>query len=105
MKLVVLLACGAVLAGCADTHIRMREQHGQLSVQKSTVPGADYIVSVQNVRDVGYDPNDKAERDGIVLRYLETQCPRARIVGEDVINTGRSLIGYEFKTYQVKVKC
>lgn len=104
--MVVVLAAGLALSGCAgEAQIRTLEHDGQIRIDKSQRPDADYIVSVKNYADLGYEPDDKPTRDDVVLRYVAAQCPKGRIVGEDVIETGKNLLGRQMRTYQVKVKC
>jgi hypothetical protein len=62
-------------------------------------------VSIRNVIDIGYDPDNKATRDAAALRVLAEQCPNGRIVDETVIKTGRFLTGRPARTYAIHVKC
>lgn len=106
--IVVVLAAGLALGGCGvDYRVRMMDQYGQISAERSRALGADYVVSVKNVgADIGVDPDDKPTRDRMVMSYIGAQCPGAKIVGEDTIETGRAVLtGTPFRTYQVRVKC
>lgn len=95
------------LAGCAGSqgHMRLLEQDGALRVSPSANPAANYTVSIRNIADVGYNPDDKAVRDKLALDYLRTQCPSGRIVGETVLETGEYLLGRPARTYAIDVKC
>lgn len=96
----VVLAAALALGGCGvEYRVGMMDQYGQISVAKAQLPGVDYVVSVKNAKDIGVDPDDKPTRDRMVMFYIKRQCPDARIVGEDAIETGM------FRTYQVRVKC
>jgi hypothetical protein len=102
-----LTVAASLLGGCAggDIHDRALDRSGDVRIEKSQTTGADYIVSVKNTVDFGHDPDDKATREGIATRMLRDQCPKGRIVGEDVIDTGAFLIGRRARTYAIKVKC
>jgi hypothetical protein len=97
----------AALSGCAGTqsHMRILEQSNAISVAPSSAPGYEYAVSVRNVKDIGYNPNNKADRDSVALRYMASQCPKGRIVGETPLNTGTYLLGDPAITYIMHVKC
>jgi len=105
--LVALLFVVAALAGCAgsQTHLRTLEQVNALSVAPAQSPTHDYVVSIRNVKDPGYDPDNKPTRDATALAALKTQCPSGRIVGETVIDTGTYLLGNPARTYAIQVKC
>jgi len=104
---VLLAATVAALGGCAgsDSHLRMLEGDNAVRVDPASAPGHDYVVSIRNLKDFGYNPDDKPTRDATALRMLRTQCPNGRVVGETVINTGQYLLGNESRTYAVRVKC
>jgi hypothetical protein len=97
----------AGLSGCAgtDTQIRMLEQSNAVRVEPATTPDANYIVSVRNLIDIGYDLDDKATRDDLALRMLRTQCPGGQIAGETAIDTGTYGLGRASRTYAIKVRC
>ena len=109
MKLVIAaLTAAACLAGCAGTDSQMRvlENSNAVRVDQAS-PGLpyDYVVSVRNVKDIGYDPDTKETRDDMALRMMRDQCPGARIFGETVINTGQFLLGNPARTYAIQIKC
>jgi hypothetical protein len=105
-----LLICFAALAtgACAGTqsHLRLLEKDNALNVQPAP-PGLpyDFVVSIRNVKDFGFDPDDKATRDRTALQALQSQCPAGRIVGETAINTGAYALGNASLTYSLQVKC
>lgn len=96
------------LCGCAgsQSHLRMLEKDNALNVQPAP-PGVpyDFVVSIRNVKDFGYDPDNKATRDATALQALQDQCPSGRIIGETAINTGQYALGNSSKTYSLQVKC
>lgn len=95
------------LTGCAgsQSHLRLLEHDNALSVAPAQSPTHDFVVSIRNVKDFGYDPDDKGTRDRTALQALAAQCPNARVVGETVIETGTYLLGNPSRTYAVQVKC
>lgn len=101
------VVASAGLASCAgsQSHLRVLESANALSVAPAQAAGYDYLVSIRNVKDFGFDPDDKATRDRTALQALETQCPKARIVGETVMNTGTYALGNPSRTYAIQVKC
>lgn len=104
-RLVVLGALA--LGGCAGSqeHLRLLEADHAISVMPASAPDHDFVVSIRNLVDVGYDPDDKATRDRTALQFMQAQCPRATIVGETAISTGNYLMGRPAKTYAIKIKC
>ena len=107
-----MIRCAAVLAlfaltGCAgsQSHLRLLEKDNALSVMPVQSPTHDFVVSIRNVKDFGYDPDDRGTRDRTALQALATQCPRGRVVGETVIDTGTYALGNPSRTYAVQVKC
>lgn len=94
-------------AGCAgsQSHLRLLEKDNALSVAPANSPTHDFVVSIRNLKDFGYDADDKATRDRTALQALEAQCPAGRVVGETVINTGTYALGNPSRTYAIQVKC
>ena len=106
VRMVAALVCAASVGGCGvDARVRTMDSYGQMSVEKSRSPGSDYTVSIKNIADIGVDPDDKPTRDRMVLTYISGQCPAGQIVGEDAIETGKTPLGVQMRTYQVRVKC
>jgi hypothetical protein len=103
----ILLALVLGLSGCAGTEAGMPllQKDNALNVLPSQQPGYDYLVSIRNVKDFGYDPDDKATRDRTALLALKDQCAAPQIVGETVINTGTYALGNPARTYAIQVKC
>lgn len=103
--------CAAIvaagLAGCKGEDLRLRslEHDNALRVEPSSTPGADYVVTLRNLIDIGYNPDDKPTRDAVALRTLREQCPRGQVVGETVIATGTYLDGRPSRTYSMRIKC
>jgi hypothetical protein len=106
-KWALLTLTGLGISGCAGTqsHLRTLEQINALSVAPASSPTHDFVVSIRNVKDPGYDPDNKATRDATALSALKTQCPAGRIVGETVVDTGTYALGNPARTYMVQVKC
>ena len=102
----LILLCFA-LSSCAGSqeHYRLLEASGDLQVSPSQTPGSDYIVSIRNKEDFGFNPDEKSVRDRTALGLLKTQCPKGEIAGETVIDTGKYITGSSAKTYSVFVKC
>ncbi|NEV75631.1 hypothetical protein DYI24_00945 [Rhodopseudomonas sp. BR0C11] len=105
---IAAIAAIFALAGCAgtDSHTRILEKEGAVRVDPAP-PGQpyDFVVSIRNVKDIGYDPDNKATRDELATRMLREQCPSSRVIGETVINTGEYLLGNAARSYAVQVRC
>jgi hypothetical protein len=105
----VLLVVGAMalLAGCAGTQSQMRllESSNALRVEPTSGPGYDYTVVVKNVKDIGYNPDIKADRESVALRAIRTQCPAGVIVKEEVVETGTYLLGNPSRDYFMRIRC
>lgn len=106
-RVLATLLCAAVLAGCAGTQTQMRllENQNALRVEPTSGPGYDYTVVVKNVKDVGYNPDNRADRESIALRAISTQCPSAAIAKEEVIETGTYLLGNPSRDYFMRIRC
>lgn len=102
-----VVAICALLGGCAgsDTHLRMLENSNALQVEPSQAPGYDYVVRMKNVVDVGYDPDNPETRKSTALHAIQVQCPKASIVGEQVIDKGTYAIGRSAREYFIQIKC
>lgn len=98
---ITLTACTPGTQG----YLRNMEGYGNIRVDPSPVPGYDYVVTIRNVLDLGYDPSKKDVRDRTALQMLATQCPQGKVVGETVINTGEWLGGRPAMSYAVQVQC
>jgi hypothetical protein len=107
-RLCVVLSLVLGVAGCAGSQAQLRllESGNALSVQPAPTGAAyDYVVSLKNVKDFGYDPDDQPTREATALRTLKAQCPNGRVVGETVIETGTYLLGNPSRTYAIQVAC
>lgn len=108
MRAIVFGAALLALIGCAgsQTHLRILEADNALRVEPSaTVPG-EYVVTLRNVVDFGYDPDDPVSRTATAKQALASQCPNgSNVVGETVINTGTYGLGRPARTYSIRVKC
>lgn len=102
-----LIVFALALTGCAgsQTHMRLLEAENAVRVAPSGVPDSDFTVSIRNVVDFGFDPDDQATRNRTALDFLKTQCPQGRVVGETIIDTGAYLTGRPSRTYAIRVKC
>jgi hypothetical protein len=96
------------LAGCATSgaYHQMLQTNGAMHVDPAP-PGVgyDYVVSLRNLVDIGFNPDDKATRDATALSLLKTQCPAGSVVGETIINTGTYATGRPSLVYALQVKC
>lgn len=81
------------------------EYHGTLTILPANTPDHDFIVSIRNIKDIGYNPDNPDTRNGTALLALKEQCPTGRVVGETVINTGTFGLGQPARTYAIRVKC
>jgi len=99
------LALAACTVGSGGQVLRLHERDSILSVLPSREPGYDYVVSIQNVVDPGFNPDDKATRDRIALARTKKQCPLGSIVGETETDSGEWLSGRPKRTYAIQVKC
>ncbi|MFN3656795.1 MAG: hypothetical protein ACK4UO_06045 [Pseudolabrys sp.] len=81
-------------------------KNGELQINKAAGPsGADYVVTVRNVWDFGYDLEIKADRDRMAIAAMLDQCPKARIVDENKIENGTTGLGRQLRTYEILIKC
>lgn len=107
MRQIVPVLVALVVSACAgtDAHMRMLESDGAFAIAPGAAAG-EYVVTLRNVRDFGYDPDDPAQRQATAARALEAQCGRpGRVVGETIINTGTYALGQPARTYAVRVVC
>ena len=65
----------------------------------------DYVVHVRNTYAIGYNPEVKEDRRGMALKAVKGQCRKARIVGENTINSEIWGITSSLPDYTVLVKC
>jgi hypothetical protein len=107
MQMTKAIWLAALLAGCAgtDTQLRMLERDNALRIEPVSGKPYDYIVRLSNLVDVGYNPDNKETRDDTAMRAIKAQCPKGRIVGEEVIEKGTYVMGRPAREYLVQIKC
>ncbi len=104
----VMLGCAClILSSCAGMpgYDRILEQNGALTVRPSNTPGSDYEVTLRNVVDFGYNPDNPESRREMALRAVSDGCRNARIVNEKSLKTGEYLGGRDAVLYYLYVKC
>ena len=101
----LVVALAACTIGSRTQVLHLHESDSILSVLPSSEPGYDYVVSVENVVDPGFNPDDQATRDRIALARVKKRCPGGSVVGETVKEAGQWLSGRPKRTYAVQVKC
>lgn len=103
---VVFVLMAAAIGGCTDRggYQNMLASHGALSIEPSLSPGFDYTVAIKSGRDIGFNPDNKAERDAMALSYAAKQCPGGQIVKEDVIDMGSNVMG-PMRHYFMRLRC
>ena len=89
----------AVLPGWTDTR-------GIVRVDVAA-PGApyDFVVHVRNIPDIKYNPLVREDRNRMALHLVRGECSRARVVGEDIVNTEIYGITSSLPDYIVLVSC
>ncbi len=89
----------ATLPGWTDTRGAVRIE------QASAGQPYDFVVHVRNIPEIKYNPEVKEDRHRMALNLVKTQCPAARIVGEDKINAEIWGITSSPPDYVVLVRC
>jgi hypothetical protein len=102
---VLSLALGACTVGTRSQVQTLHETESILSVVPSREIGYDYVVSVQNFVDPGFNPDDKKTRDRIALARMKKRCPLGEVVGETTTESGEWFGGRPKRTYAIQVKC
>lgn len=101
----VSFALGACTVGSRSQVQLLHEADSILSVIPSHEAGYDYVVSVENIVDPNFKPDDKQSRDRIAVARMKKRCPLAEIVGETVIESGQWLSGRPKRIYAIQIKC
>lgn len=107
MRAIIGLAALALTA-CAgtDTHMRMLENDNAISAMPAPADAPyDWVVSLKNKKDFGYNPDNLETRQSTALAYLKETCPSASIVDEATLSTGKYLLGNSARTYHVYIAC
>ncbi|MBY3260373.1 hypothetical protein HFO15_01660 [Rhizobium laguerreae] len=94
----LVLVLSVALAGC-------QTQSGDTVIAPVPVPGANHALQMSNTPDVGYNPDDKEDRERHALNYLKSRCPAGRVIKESAIETGTDDLGRPVRTYMLYVKC
>ncbi len=97
----------AALAGCAgpSSSVPLQQNSSAITIRKADSQNYDYVISIPDVKDNIYDPDDKATRDKMALGALRDQCEAPQVVGESVINSGTYLFGHPSRSFEVQVRC
>jgi hypothetical protein len=100
MKFGVLVAAfSVVVTGSANASGEVRIE------QASAGRPYDLVVHVANVPTYGYNPEVSDDRNRMALQVIRPQCPAARVVGQDTINTEIYGITGSKPDYVVLVSC
>ena len=65
----------------------------------------DFVVHVRNIPDIKYNPLVRHDRNRMALDLVRGECPRGRVVGEDIVNTEIYGITSHLPDYVVLVSC
>lgn len=97
----------AFLSGCAGStsHNAMLQRTGSIRVAPSDAPDHQFVVTMLNDVDFGYDPDVRADRERTVAGVLDRECQATDIVREQMIDGGRNWVGRSLKTYVIQVRC
>ena len=89
----------AILPGWTDTRGIVRVD--------AAAAGApyDFVVHVRNIPDIKYNPLVREDRNRMALELVRGECSRARVVGEDIVNTEIYGITSSLPDYVVLVSC
>jgi len=89
----------AVLPGWTDTR-------GMVHVDAAAPDKPyDFVVHVRNIPDIKYNPLVAKDRNRMALDLVRGECHRARVVGEDIVNTEIYGITSSLPDYIVLVSC
>ena len=78
-RVIAAIAILASLSGWTDLRGAVRIEHA------SAGRPYDFVVHVRNIPDVKYNPDVREDRHYMALKLVKSQCPAARVVGEDKI--------------------
>jgi hypothetical protein len=98
-RFLTAIALLAILPGWTDTR-------GMVRVD-AAAPGKpyDFVVHVRNIPDIKYNPLVAKDRSRMALYLVRGECHRARVVGEDIVNTEIYGITSSLPDYVVLVSC
>ena len=98
-RILLSLLLLAVLPGWTDTR-------GMVRVDAAAPDKPyDFVVHVRNIPDVKYNPLVAKDRNRMALDLVRGECHRARVVGEDIVNTEIYGITSSLPDYIVLVSC
>jgi len=98
-RILLSLLLLAVLPGWTDTR-------GMVRVDAAAPDKPyDFVVHVRNIPDVRYNPLVREDRNRMALDLVRGECRRARVVGEDIVNTEIYGITSSLPDYVVLVSC
>ena len=89
----------AILTGWTDTRGIVRVEAA------SPDKPYDFVVHVRNIPDIKYNPLVRQDRNRMALDLVRGECRRARVVGEDIVNTEIYGITSSLPDYVVLVSC
>ena len=65
----------------------------------------DFVVHVRRIPDIKYNPLVREDRIQMALHLVRADCPRARVIGEEIVNTEIYGITSSLPDYIVLVSC
>ncbi len=89
----------AVLPGWTDTRGMVRVDAAALGRPY------DFVVHVRRIPDTTYNPLVREDRNRMALDLVRGACRKARVVGEDIVNTEIYGITSSLPDYVVLVSC
>ncbi len=109
MRVLIVPLLGLSVSACAGNDVGSSgfSDTKPITVQRSRSPEAadyDFLVTIQNTKGQGYNPDDQAARDRVALAALKDQCEAPQIVKETVSDNA-ALFGGASRTYEIHVKC
>lgn len=93
------------MSSCSGTRIRMLENSGAIKTDFSADLNYNYVVLMEGIQYLGWDGNNKQDREDTIVNMFASQCKKIIIADEKSILAGTVQNGREINTWSMRIKC
>ncbi len=106
MNKIFALILSMLLAGCGTTsHLKILRSSGAFREEPSTEIGYDFKMFIKNTTDIGWNGDNREDREKVVNFVFENRCKKSEILEDLPLQTGTYALNRPAITWIMKIKC